>query len=138
VEAIGDLTPKEFVMEFWKYRRRPTEVVVTDTVAGPPDHRDAFAEGLRQGARQERARHRHPILTLVVVLVALAGAAMLAVAAREGSFSRGGQVVDQTVAVAADKAKVASADAAAQTGQAIKAAGSEIQHKAADVTAPKP
>ena len=125
-------------MEFWKYRRRPTEAVVTDAVAGPPDHRDAFAEGLRQGAKQERARHRgHPIRTLVVVLIALAGAAMLAVAAKEGSFSRGGQLVDQNIAVAADKAKVASADAAAQTGQAIQNAGTQIQQKAADVTTPK-
>jgi hypothetical protein len=103
-------------------------------VAGPPDHRDAFAEGRRQGRREEKKRHSHPILTLMVVLIALAGAAMLAVAAKEGSFSRGGQVVDQNLAVAADQAKIKAADAAAQTGQAIQNAGTTIEKKASDVT----
>jgi hypothetical protein len=125
-------------MEFFRYRRRAADPVVTDAagpVAGPPDHRDAFAEGLRQGRHEERKRHHgHPILKLVVVLVALAGAAMLAVAAKEGSFSRGGQVVDQNLAVAADQAKTAGAGAAAQTGQAIQSAGTTIQQKASDVT----
>jgi hypothetical protein len=124
-------------MEFFRYRRRAAPAVITDAagpVAGPPDHRDAFAEGIRQGRREEKKRHRHPILTLMVVLVALAGAAMLAVAAKEGSFSRGGQVVDQNLAVAADQAKVKAADAAAQTGQAIQNAGTTIEKKASDVT----
>ncbi len=126
-------------MEFFRYRRRAAPIaapIAADTsgqVAGPPDHRDAFAEGLRQGRREERKRHHgHPILKLVVVLIALAGAAMLAVAAKEGSFSRGGQVVDQNLAVAADKAKVAGADAVTQTGQAIQTAGSQIQQKTSD------
>ena len=126
-------------MEFFRYRRRDAAPIVTDAaagpVAGPPDHRDAFAEGLRQGRRDERKRrHGHPILKLVVVLVALAGAAMLAVAAKEGSFSRGGQVVDQNLAVAADQAKTAGAGAVTQTGQAIQTAGTTIQQKASDVT----
>jgi hypothetical protein len=123
-------------MEFFRYRRRAAPVVVdpaTGPVAGPPDHRDAFAEGLRQGRREERKRHHgHPILKLVVVLIALAGAAMLAVAAKEGSFSRGGQVVDQNLAVAADEAKAKAAGAVDQTGQAIQNAGATIQQKASD------
>lgn len=127
-------------MEFFRYRRRADPVVGPADgpiagVAGPPDHRDAFAEGLRQGRREERKRHHgHPILKLVVVLVALAGAVMLAVAAKEGSFSRGGQVVDQNIAVAADQAKVKAADAVSQTGQAIQTAGAQIEQKSSDAT----
>ncbi len=77
-------------MEFFRYRRRPV-VVDTTEINGPPDRRDAFEEGVRIGRTQERARHRgHPLVKLAVVVIAIAGAAVLALAAREGSFSRGG------------------------------------------------
>lgn len=120
-------------MEFFRYRRRPV-VVDTTEINGPPDRRDAFEEGVRIGRTQERARHRgHLLIKLAVVVIAIAGAAVLALAAREGSFSRGGAVVDQNIAVAADNAKVGAADAAAQAGQAVKDAGDTVAKKAADV-----
>ena len=120
-------------MEFWKHRRRPAEDASRDAgeIAGPPDHREAFAEGVRQGRQQERARHRgHPFLALVVALIAVVGVAMVALAVKEGSFSRGGQVVDQQISTAADKAQTASQTAAVRTGQAIQDAGTKIQQKA--------
>ncbi len=112
-------------MEFFGYRRRDArpEVVAANPV-GPPDRRDAFAAGLMQGRQEERSRRRsHPLLTLLVAAVALAGVAMLALAAREGSFSRGGAVVDHSLTTAADTA-------VAKTGQAIQSAGERLQETA--------
>jgi hypothetical protein len=132
----ADAINRSRTMEFWRYRRQPA-VATTATVAGPPDRRDAFDEGVRQGRLVERRRHHsHPLLKLALVLVAVAGAAVVALAAHEGSFSRGGAVVDQNISVAADNAKQASAQAAAQAGQAVKDAGEKIQQTASDV-APK-
>ena len=106
-------------MQFFGHRRPgAAEPVMTGQMAGPPDHRDAFAEGIRRGRVEERARHRgHPVLMLLVLLVAVAGAAVIALAAREGSFSQGGQVVDRQLSVAADKAATAGRDAAAKIEQ---------------------
>ncbi len=121
-------------MQFWGHRRDKVDANVRDSgvVAGPPDHRDAFAEGIRQGRREEAARRRgHPMLALVVALIAVAGVAMLALAAKEGSFSRGGQVVDQHISAVAGKAQDASSSAVAQTGQALENAGATIKQKAA-------
>jgi hypothetical protein len=69
------------------------------------------------------------MLGLLVGLVAVAGAAMLALAAHEGSFTRGGQVVDQNLTAAADQAQAAGANAVSKTGQAIQNAGAAIAPK---------
>jgi hypothetical protein len=136
--AIGDRHPEISTMQFFRHRQKP--VVTTTTrdavapVAGPPDARDAFTAGQRVGRRDERARHHgHPVMALLVLLVAVVGAAVLALAAHEGSFSRAGAVADQNLSVAADQAKAASADAVAKTGQAIQNAGTKIEQKASDV-----
>jgi hypothetical protein len=127
----------ESAMEFFKHRRREVVVDPRDglgPVEGPPDHRGAYAAGERQGRREERSRRRgHPLLGLLVVLVAVVGAAVLALAVHEGSFSRAGAVADQHLSTVADKAQAASADAVAKTGAAIKDAGATIEQKASDV-----
>lgn len=123
-------------MEFWKYRSRPE--LDASEIAGPPDRRDAFEEGRRQGREDERRRHRsHPLVKLAVLVVAVAGAAVVALAAHEGSFSRGGAVVDHKLAVAAENAQVSSAQAVAQAGQAVKDAGTSLEKKVTDATAAK-
>jgi hypothetical protein len=115
-------------MQFFRHRRR-TDPDRVDPVAGPPDHRDAFAAGRREGRREERHRHRgHPMIGLLVAVVAVIGAAMLALAVHEGSFTKGGQVVDQNLTAAAGQAQNAGADAIAQTGQAIQNAGASLKH----------
>jgi hypothetical protein len=140
-------------MEFWRYRRKreidpmtsSNATLVTPTVVhtlrdpeGPPDRIDAFKEGLRRGRQEERLRHRgHPFITLAVLVVAAAGAAVIAMAAHEGSFSKGGAIVDQNLAVAADNAKVQAADAAAKASQAVKDAGEDVQQKVSAAVAPK-
>jgi hypothetical protein len=120
-------------MQFFRYRRRNPDIVDTADArapAPPPDTREAFAAGRRLGRREGRlSRRRHPMLGLLVGLVAVAGAAMLALAAHEGSFTRGGQVVDQKLSSAAGQAQNAGADAIAQTGVAIQNAGASLEHK---------
>lgn len=125
-------------MQFFRYRRRDSEPVYASDVPQPapaearPDARRAFAAGRRMGRREARLHRRgHPVLGLLLGVVALAGAAMLALAAREGSFARGGQVVDQNLATAAGQAQNAGADALARTGQAIQNAGASLERKTA-------
>jgi hypothetical protein len=117
-------------MQFFRHRRRSDPPRV-DPVAGPPDHRDAFTAGKREGRREERHRHRgHPVLGLLVAVIAVIGAAMLALAVHEGSFTKGGEVVDQNLTAAAGQAQNAGADAIAKTGQAIQNAGASLHQTA--------
>ncbi len=95
-------------MRWWK--RTEVEPVATATEA---DLKKAY----ERGRRDERARRKnHPVLALTVSLVALAGAGMIFLAAREGSFSRGGEVVDLKLANATDSA-VAAAEQSKDTAQ---------------------
>lgn len=120
-------------MQFFRHRRRNPDLVDAPDAREPtpaPDTREAFAAGRRLGHREARLRRRrHPMLGLLIGIVAVAGAAMLALAAREGSFARGGQVVDQNLSAAAGQAQNAGADAIARTGQAIQTAGASLEHK---------
>lgn len=92
----------------------------------------ATAEDLRKayerGRREERARHTgHPVITLAVFVVALMGAGMVYLAAREGSFSDAGRIVDHKIAAATGKAQLASQDAAS----VVSRTGDKIQHTVA-------
>jgi hypothetical protein len=125
-------------MQFFRYRRRDPDAVYApdgrDPPAAPaPETREAFAAGRRLGHREARHRRRrgHPMIGLLLALVAVAGAAMLALAVREGSFARGGQVVDQNLSAAAGQAQNAGADAIARTGEAIHHAGASLERKPA-------
>jgi hypothetical protein len=121
-------------MQFFRHRQR-VDADPIDTPAGPPDRRDAFAAGKREGRREERARHHgHPLIGLLVAVVAVVGAAMLALAVHEGSFTRGGEVVDQNLSSAAGQAQNAGAGALAKTGQAIQNAGQTIQQTASNAS----
>ena len=95
-------------MRFWGYRDRPVEEVHVHEGPTEADIEKAYDKG----RRDERARHRsHPILGLMVAVVALVGGAVLFLAAREGSFADGGRVMDAQIAQASDQAKVATQDA---------------------------
>lgn len=96
-------------------------------VVDPRDLERAYERGLVEGRREERRRHSHPIRNLMIGLVALAGAAILGVAAWQGSFGEGGEVVDQKLAVAADRAEPALRAAADEAGAAISGAGRDLQ-----------
>jgi hypothetical protein len=91
------------------------------------DLRDAY----ERGRRDERAtRKRHPLLMTILFLLAAVGAALLAMAAANGSFMRAGDVVDQQLNVAADRAGPAARDAAGDAGQSLRDAGRSIGNRA--------
>jgi hypothetical protein len=81
------------------------------------DLRDAYQRG-RDDARA--ARRRHPFLMTLTVLVAAVGLVVLALAAVNGSFGGAGQVMDRSLATAADKAEPAARNAADKAGQAVR------------------
>jgi hypothetical protein len=114
-------------MWFWRRDREAPEAAYPPVAeSSPTDLREALKEAYELGRREERARHRgHPLVALVVFLVALVGAGMMYLAAREGSFSRGGQVVDQKLASAARQAGAAGQGAAT----AVSGAGANLQQQ---------
>ncbi len=76
------------------------------------------------GRKDEKARHHsHPVLGLIIAAAAVIGVGSLYLALHEGSFSRAGQVVDQNLAVAADRSQAASQQAAAKVAEAGATAG---------------
>jgi hypothetical protein len=88
-------------------------------------------EAYERGRRDERAaRKRHPLLMTVTCLLALVGVALLAMAAVNGSFMRAGDVVDQQLTVAADRAGPAVNDAAGNAGQSLRNAGAAAKARA--------
>ncbi len=116
-------------------------------VVDPRDLERAYERGLVEGRREERRRRSHPIRNLMIGVVALAGAAILGVAAWHGSFGEGGEAVDQRLAVAADRAEPTLRAAADEAGAAISGAGRDLQANtepsppaatAPDATAPAP
>jgi len=107
-------------MRFFRPNESDPEVVTTPTVLTESDMKAAY----ERGRVDERARRRtHPILASIVFIVALIGAGTIYLAAREGSFSGGGQVVDHSIANATRPAEVARQDA----GTALSHAGDKLQ-----------
>jgi hypothetical protein len=89
-------------------------------------------EAYERGRRDERAaRKRHPLLMTVTFALALVGAALLALAAVNGSFMRAGGVVDEKLNVAADRAGPAVNEAASNAGQSLRDAGGQVRSLAA-------
>lgn len=93
----------------------------------PREVERAYEQGLAEGRRVERRRRSHPIRNLMIGLVALAGGVMLGVAAWHGSFGKGGEVVDQKLAVAADRAEPTFRAAAGEAEAVLSGAGRELQ-----------
>ena len=87
-------------MVFWKHRNQAHESHDHPAHGVQPAHlteRDVRA-AYDQGRREERKRHKsHPILGLLVAVVAVVGGLMLFLAAREGSFSQAGAVADRKI-----------------------------------------
>ena len=92
--------------------------------------RQAYDRGRRDERARRPRRHGSPFLTFVVLLVAAAGAGAIYLGIHEGSFTRGGQVVDQKLAGVTQPATQATRDAAARTGDALQNAGQRIKQSA--------
>ena len=81
-------------------------------------------EAYERGRRDERAaRRRHPIGMTFTFVFAAIGLALLVLAGINGSFASGGQVADNTLHTAVDRA-----------APAVSQAASDAQAKVADAT----
>ena len=100
--------------------------------AGPveytADQEDLRAAYNRGRIDERRMRRHHPFIALAVVVLALIGAWLLFLAAREGSFSSGGESADRNLSTAAQEARPALRDA----GEALKDAGGAIKDNTQD------
>ena len=98
------------------------------------ERNSAVREAYDRGRRDERARrprrHSSPFLALVVLLAAAAGAGAIYLGVQQGSFSRGGQVVDQKLQSVAQPATQATRNVANKTGDALENAGQRIKQSA--------
>jgi hypothetical protein len=95
------------------------------------DVRDAY----ERGRKDERAsRRRHPVFMTLLFVAAICGAALLTLAAVNGSFAGGGTVADQNLKAAVVKAEPKVRDAANQAGQSLRDAGTEAKAQVAGVT----
>ncbi len=130
--------------------RAPADATVDDDVARAEmkGQRDAHAadrgllnerntsvrQAYDRGRRDERARrprrHGAPLLTLIVLMAAVIGAGAIYLGVSQGSFGRGGQVVDQKLAGVAQPATQATRDAAGRAGDALENAGQRIKQTA--------
>lgn len=89
--------------------------VVRDEAARA-DLREAYERGR---ADQRAMRKRHPIFMTFLFVAAAVGAIVLALVLTQGSFGGAGQVVDQNLTTAADKAEPVVRDAAADASRAV-------------------
>jgi hypothetical protein len=86
-------------MAFWTYPARPTVATEPTAVLDPATFKAEMKHAYDRGRADERVRHRGSgLLAVIVVVVAAMGIALMALAAREGSFSGGGAVVDAAIA----------------------------------------
>jgi hypothetical protein len=88
-------------------------------------------EAYERGRRDERAsRKRHPIFMTFTFIAAICGVVLLALAAVNGSFTRGGDVADQNLKAAVNQAEPQVRGAASQAGQSLRDAGQAAKAKA--------
>jgi hypothetical protein len=87
-------------------------------------------EAYERGRRDERAsRKRHPVFMTFTFIAAICGVVLLALAAVNGSFTRGGEVADQTLQIAVNRAEPQVRDAASQAGQSLRDVGQAAKAK---------
>jgi hypothetical protein len=114
----------EISMAIWR-SPSPTAAPVEYTTE-QTDLRAAYNRGRID---ERRARRHHPFIALAVVVLALVGAWLLFLAAKEGSFSSGGEAADRNLSTVSQEARPALRD----TGEAIKDAGATLKDKSQDV-----
>ena len=81
----------------------------------------------RGRARGRGARRGSPLMSLLVVVLVAAGAALIYLAVRNGSFSNGGAVVDQSLNTVAHAVNAPLKGAAKTTGEALQNAGNSLK-----------
>ena len=103
------------------------------------DRNTAVRQAYDRGRRDERARrprrHSAPFFTFIVLVAALVGVGAIYLGVSQGSFGRGGQVVDQRLAGVAQPATQATRSAADRAADALQNAGQRIKQTAGDSNA---
>ena len=108
---------------------RPGDDAKTADTLEKADLREAY----EHGRRDERARRRrHPIGMTITFALALVGVVILGLAIWNGSFGRAGQVVDQSLSIAADQAAPMASQAAANAGQSLRDATGSVRARTSD------
>lgn len=103
---------------------------VRERTLSDKDLRDSYD----RGRADEAVRHkRNWLLTIVTALLALVGLIVLVLAALNGSFARGGAVIDQQLSIAADQAEPAARSAASEVAEEIREARTDEPEPAATV-----
>jgi hypothetical protein len=107
-------------------------------VADANDLRAELREAYRRGRRDEHRRHRRsPLIVGGLLAIAAIGAVMLYFTIQQGSFSRGGQVVDAQLAHATNEVIPNAVNSAADgAGTALKSAGERLKTQGAQSSAP--
>ncbi len=89
-------------------------------------------EAYERGRRDERAsRKRHPIFMTFTFAAAICGVVLLALAAANGSFTRGGALADRSLQAAVNQAEPQVRGAASQAGQSLRDAGQAAKARTA-------
>jgi hypothetical protein len=118
-------------------RRKNDEVTAVDPELDATA-RQAYERGRRdERARQTRRRRGFPLITLLLLVIAGAGVTAVYLGVQQGSFARGGQVVDQnianvgqTVTNTAAVPQQAVRSAADEAANKLQEAGQQIKHAA--------
>lgn len=115
------------------YREGRIDERRAEGAVGAPASRGQVNAAYRQGRADAVPRRRGgaPIITLLVLLIVIFGAIMLYLAAQNGSFARGGAVIDRDLSQATQPVRRAED----KTGQALQNAGQHLQQ---DAGAPSP
>ncbi len=74
---------------------------------------ETYVSGVPVWARRRKKSAVHPLISTVVVLLALFGAVVIGVSLRAGSVAKGGAVIDQWIATGKAKLDEAAAQARA-------------------------
>jgi hypothetical protein len=94
----------------------------------------AVRQAYDRGRRDERARRPRrrgsPVLTTVLVLAAAAGVFVVYLGVSQGSFGRGGQVLDQNITNATQSATGAVHNTVDRAGDALQNAGQTLKRTA--------
>ena len=102
---------------------------VDDARTGLAERDSAVRNAYDRGRRDERARRvkrGHPVLSTLLLLVAAAGAFVIYLGVQQGSFSSGGETIDQHI----QTAQQAGRNTADRAGDALQAAGQHLKRTA--------
>ena len=129
--ADGEVVDLPEPLEAYKEGRRDERLRAEGEGADPRADRAELKTAYERGRREEQLRRRgSPLLSFLVLIVVLIGAGLIYLAVRNGSFSSGGAVVDQSLAKVGQTAQAPIKGAAEKTGDALQRAGQNLKQNA--------